>query len=433
MKRLNGVHLSHRKHTEDHLTELFPTPKSVQIPMQMHIGAPCKPLVKIGDYVTVGQKIGEPLGEFSVPIHSSVSGTVTEIVDFRAPNGSLIPSLVIVSDGEQAFCPDLAPPKIHSKEDLAAAARESGCVGLGGAGFPTHIKLAAKQPIDTLVINAAECEPFITSDCRQIMEFPEDIIQGIQLVMKHLHIKSCRIGIEENKPAAIKRLADCCRNLEHIEVRVLPALYPQGAEKVIVYHTTGRIVPEGKLTADVGVLVLNVSTCAFLYQYTQTGIPLTQRRVTVDGDAVGRPCNLMVHIGTSIRDILAYAQYDPDQVKQLMLGGPMMGVSLPSPDMPLCKQHNAVLAFTKTKQIIPTACIRCGKCMDACPMNLMPMELERAYRAKDSGALEEYRLHLCISCGCCSFVCPAKRPLTESMLLAKNFLLDSAKKGESKE
>ena len=431
MKRLNGIRLKHRKHTEDHLTELFPAPKTVQIPMQMHMGAPCKPIVKVGDHVTIGQRIGEPLGDFNVPVHASISGTVKEIVEYRSLGGPLIPSIVIESDEEQSYSYDLTPPVINSQEDLVEAARNSGCVGLGGAGFPTHVKLATKKPIDILVINAAECEPYITSDCRQIMEFPEDVLDGIQLIMKHLHIKNCRIGIEENKPAAIKLLSDYCKKYENIEVRVLPAVYPQGAEKAIVYHTTGRIVPEGKLTADVGVIVLNVSTVAFLYQYTQNGIPLVQRRVTVDGDAVGRPCNLMVHIGTSIRSILEYADCDLENVKHLISGGPMMGTSLPSPDLPLCKPNNAILAFKKARTFESSACIRCGACMNACPMKLMPMELERAYKMKDTDALQQYHLQLCINCGCCSYVCPAKRPLAETNILAKAFLAKEIQKGEA--
>lgn len=390
--------------------------------MSMHMGAPCTPAVQIGDIVTVGQCIGVPTDDFSVPIHASVSGRVKAISDYLCPNGTSCKSITIAADGEQTPCPDCAPPTLQTRDDLIQAARASGCVGLGGAGFPTHIKLAAKQPIDMLVINAAECEPYLTSDCRQIMEFPEHIIGGIELLMRLMEIPACRIGIEENKPAAAKCLADACHSRAGMEVRVLPAQYPQGAEKVLVYHTTGRIIPEGMLTADVGVLVINVSTCAFLYQYSLTGMPLTQRRVTLDGDALGRPCNVMAPIGTSIRALLEYAACDFEHLRLLLSGGPMMGTALMSPDLALCKPNNGILACKKEQPIHTTACIRCGRCMHACPMGLMPMELERAFRLKDAIMLQTYHLKLCINCGCCSYVCPAKRPLAESNQLAKIFL-----------
>lgn len=431
MKRLNGILLSHRKNTEDKLTEILPIPEEVHLPMQMHMGNPCIPTVSVNDSVLVGQEIGTPQDDFGVPIHASVSGIVQSIEDYIAPNGTVCPCVVINSDGQQTFSDKLAPPVLRTQEDLAAAARNSGCVGLGGAGFPTHIKLLAKQKIDTLVINAAECEPFITSDCRQILEFPEDVLGGIKLVMKLLKIKECQIGIEDNKPAAIQILHELCAEEKHIHVRPLPPQYPQGAEKIIVFHTTGRIVPENRLTADVGVLVLNVSTCAFLYQYSQNGIPLIQRRVTLDGDALERPCNVMAPIGTSIRTLLDFAGCDYKKLQHLISGGPMMGTSLLSPDLPLCKPYNALLAMTKTQNKTPSACIRCGKCMRACPMNLMPMELERAYKMNDTKMLEKYHLSLCMNCGCCSYVCPAHRPLAETNLLAKQMHQASKNGGQN--
>lgn len=422
MKRRNGIFLSHRKHTEVFPTLRLPVPESVTIPMSMHMGVPCAPVVKAGDMVTVGQRIGEPQGHFSVPIHASVSGKVTAITEHLCANGSKCPAIVIRSDGEQTLCPDCKPSMPETAEALAEMTKNAGCVGLGGAGFPTHIKLSTDKPLSVMVVNGAECEPYLTSDCRLMMESPDDIINGIRLVMRLLSIPKCRIGIENNKPAAIKLLAERCQDIPEIEIIPLPAQYPQGAEKVMIYHTTGIVVTEGTLPADHGVLLLNISTCAFLHQYTQTGIPLVERRVTVDGDAIERPCNIIAPIGTPMRTLLEYAGCRMDQVSQLLCGGMMMGTTLPDADVPLCKPNNGLLAFRRSKQHASTACIRCGNCMRACPMGLMPMMLERAYQTKDIAALEARKVMLCMNCGCCSYVCPAARPLAASNQLAKALL-----------
>lgn len=422
MKRLNGVFLSHRKHTENLLTEVLPLPPYVRIPMQMHMGAPCRPIVHIGDSVSVGTQIGEPVDNFGVPIHASVSGMVKAVEDYLCQNGTTCAAIVIESDGEQKAAFSAKPPQLETREDLIAAAKASGCVGLGGAGFPTHIKLASQQTLDTLVVNAAECEPYLTSDCRQIVEAADEVLNGILLIMRLMKLKQCCIGIEENKAAAIKKLAEICAEHKNIRMCVLPSKYPQGAEKVMTYHTTGRVIPEGKFAADVGVLVMNVSTCAFLYRYSVTGMPLVERRITVDGDAVKRPCNLMVPIGTPYQLLLDYAGCDYEHLEELICGGPMMGMSLMNLEKPVCKPNNGLLAMKKAMQVHTTSCIRCGRCMAACPMNLMPMELERAYQKKDVEMLRKYRLNLCMNCGCCSYVCPAKRPLAETNQLAKALL-----------
>lgn len=423
MKRRNGIFLSHRKHTEGFPTLRLPVPETVTIPMSMHMGAPCAPIVKVGDTVTVGQTIGEAQGNFSVPIHASVSGKVTAITEHLCANGSKCPAVVIEADGQQTLCAECKPPQMpETPEALAQMARNAGCVGLGGAGFPTHIKLAPQKKLSVMVVNGAECEPYLTSDCRLMMETPDDIINGILLVMRLLSIPKCRIGIENNKPAAIKLLSERCKEYPEIEIIPLPAQYPQGAEKIMIYHTTGIVVTEGTLPADHGVLLLNISTCAFLHQYTQTGIPLVQRRVTVDGDAVERPCNIIAPIGTSMRTLLEYAGCHVDHVSRLLCGGLMMGANLPNADVPLCKPNNGLLAFRHSELRRPTACIRCGRCMRACPMGLMPMALEKAYRDKDIETLSARKIMLCMNCGCCSYVCPAARPLAASNQLAKALL-----------
>ena len=419
MKRLNGILLPHRKRTESRMTEDLPLPEIVRIPMLMHMGAPCEPIVKAGELVTVGQIIGRMTHDFSAPIHASVSGKVKGISQYQTPSGQLVPCVEIQPDGEQTVCSSIKPPVIETKEDLIAAVRDSGCVGLGGAGFPTHIKLNTDNKIDMLILNGAECEPFLTTDCRLMTEAADEIIGGVCLLMKLLRIKETRIGIEANKPAAIAQLKEACEEFVDVKVVPLPPIYPQGAEKVIVFHTSGRIVPDGKIPADVGVIVMNVSTCAFIYRYSRTGMPLVTRCVTVDGDAVKRPCNLRVPIGAPIGELLEFAECDMDSVKQMLSGGPMMGTALYSPDQPVTKQQNGLLAFRNAKKVKPSACIRCGRCMRACPMKLMPMQLERAYLTKDIVSLKRHHLHLCMNCGCCSYVCPAKRPLAESFQLAK--------------
>lgn len=427
MKRLNGILLPKRKHAEARKIESVPLPELVRIPMQMHIGKPCTPVVAIGEPVSVGQKIGSPADELTVPVHSSVSGVVSAISEHTTVTGEQIPCVEIRPDGLQKLHSGCEPPVVETRDQLIQAARESGCVGLGGSGFPTFRKLAAPQKLNLLIVNGAECEPFLTSDIRQIAEYSGDVLGGIRLVMRFLKIKECRIGIEKTQPAALKQIAYAAGSDENITVCPLPSVYPQGAEKIIIYHTCGRIVPEGMLPADIGVLVMNISTLAFLFRFSKNGIPLIERVVTVGGNAVKKPGNLRVLIGTPQHDLLKYAECNFDKVKQLICGGPMMGISLYSDEQPVIKQQNGLLALTRALRTEPTACIRCGRCMRACPMNLMPLELSRAYQRKDAVLLEKLHIGLCMNCGCCSYVCPAKRPLAEENQLAKQLLAESKK------
>ncbi|MBR4000080.1 MAG: electron transport complex subunit RsxC [Clostridia bacterium] len=421
MNRLNGIHLSHDKYTKNSATEEFPLPESVVLPMSQHMGAPCDCLVKKGDTVTVGQKIGESSAFLSAPIHSSVSGTVTDITDYLLVNGSVCKAVVIKTDGEQTLCPDLTPPTVTDRQSLIAAVRESGLTGLGGAGFPTHVKLnfdPEKTPIDTLVINAAECEPYITSDYRELMEHSGCILAGIRHLMRHLQIPECKLCIESNKPEAIEKMKQLTQGEDHINVVTLPSEYPQGAEKVIVYSATGRIVAEGELPSAQGVIVMNVSTASAIARYIRDGIPLVTRRVTVDGDAVsaGRG-NYLVPIGTKVSDLLAFV--GANNARKILSGGPMMGMCLYDPEQPVTKTTNAILAFRSSEIPHPTNCIRCGRCVRTCPFGLMPMMIEKAYRAKDVEELKKLKVTLCMNCGCCTYACPANRPLAETNQLAK--------------
>ena len=421
MNKLNGIKLRHNKNTRNCETADFPLPKSVVIPMSQHMGAPCKCIVKKGDTVTAGQKIGDTDAFMSAPVHSSVSGTIIGIDDFLLANGAVCEAAVIETDGLQTVCPDIAPPEITDKQSLIAAVRESGLTGLGGAGFPTHIKLnydAVKTPIDTLVINAAECEPYITSDYRELIERPTDIIEGILLVQKYLGIPMCKLCIEDNKPEAIKLMQVKTEDIKSIEVVTLPSSYPQGAEKVIVYSATGRIIAEGELPSNQGAMVMNVSTVASIYRYTRNGIPLVSRRITVDGDAITKNAgNYFIPIGTRVSEILDYC--GAEDVKKVLYGGPMMGMCLYDTDQPISKSSNAILAFRNGRLPQTTACIRCGRCVRTCPLGLMPVMIESAYNEKDVNELKRLKVTLCMNCGCCSYACPAHRPLAEINQLAK--------------
>ena len=422
MKKLNGIKLKHRKNTENSSTVIFPVPAKVRIPMSMTMGAPCQPLVKVGDEVKVGQKIGDSDAPFSAPVHSGVSGKVTAILDYRNALGVVSKMVEIESDGLQTVSDDVKPPVITDKDSFIKAVRESGACGLGGAGFPTHIKLNPKNKIDTLIVNAAECEPYITADYREMMENPQDIIDGIKMLKLQLDIKCAKLAIEANKPEAIKNFTEMAQNDDTIDIITLPSAYPQGAEKVIIYNSTGRIVNEGSLPADAGVIVINVSTIAFLYRYMQTGMPLVTRRLTIDGNAVGEPKNVSAVIGTSFRELLDFCKTDIESIKKLIAGGPMMGMSVPDIDMPVVKTSNALLAFNHYDERKTSNCIRCGRCVRVCPLGLMPADIDRAYKIRSVEELKQLKVMLCMNCGSCTYVCPANRKLAETNQLAKTLI-----------
>ncbi|MCR5111626.1 MAG: electron transport complex subunit RsxC [Ruminococcus sp.] len=419
MKKLKGIRLKHRKNTENSATVEFPLPKKVRIPMSMNMGAACQPLVKVGDEVKVGQKIGDTDVPFSVPVHSGVSGKVTAVGDYRTAMGAVCKIVEIETDGQQTVSEEVKPPVVTDRDSFLKAVRESGACGLGGAGFPTHIKLNPKNPIDTLIINGAECEPYITADYREMIECPEDIIGGINMIKERLGIKNAKLAIEANKPQAIRNFEEMAKNDDTIDIVTLPSVYPQGAEKIIIYNSTGVVVKEGELPADGGVIVINISTVAFLYRYMQTGMPLVKRRITVDGNAVGEPKNVSAVIGTPFREILEFCKTDMDAMIKLIGGGPMMGMSIPDVEMPVVKTSNALLAIKSYDVSKTTNCIRCGRCVRVCPMELVPADIDRAYRIRNIDELKKLNVLLCMNCGSCTYVCPANRKLAETNQLAK--------------
>ena len=410
-----GAHVPHNKNTENLETVKMPVPAKVCIPMSQHIGAPAKVVVKKGDEVKVGTVLGEAGGFISAPVHSSVSGKVVGTEEILLPNGNKTQAVVVETDGQQTVCECVKAPEVTDHASFVQAIKDSGLVGLGGAGFPTGVKLDPQNldEVDTLVINAAECEPFITADYREMMECGEDVVEGAKLVKQYLNLSKVIIGIEANKPQAIAKMTELTKGLEGFTVATLPSVYPQGAEKVLIEQATGKEVPKGALPAAVGCIVMNVASVGFVARYLKTGMPLVTKRVTVDGDAVAEAKNVEVVIGTPIKDIIEFCGGYKAEPKKIIMGGPMMGRAIFSDEMPIVKNNNAILAFSKEQALVKeeTACINCGRCHNACPFKLIPTALADAYDRRDAEALSRLKVMQCMECGSCSFICPARRPL----------------------
>ncbi len=432
---LNGIHVPHRKNTENTSAVYMPAPKSVTLPTSMHIGAPAKPIVKVGDHVKVGTLIAEGIGAVSSPIFSSVSGKVAKISDMILSNGSAAPAITIESDGEMTADPDICPPDVRCADDLIEAIRKSGVVGLGGAGFPTYVKFRIDlSRIEYLVINGAECEPYITSDSLTMKNRADDMEITLNAMKKHFGIKRIVLGIEKNKKAAIESMKKLAGRIEGMEVKVLPAMYPQGGEKVLIYHTLRKVIPAGKLPIDVGCIVCNCTTLAAIGNYLKNGMPLVKKCVTVDGACVKEPKNVIVPLGTSISDIFEFCGGLTDAPAKVIYGGPMMGITVPDINAPILKNTNAILALSEKEAKLPktTSCIRCGACTNNCPFGLAPASIMAAYKKKDAALLEKLQVQTCMECGCCSFNCPANRPLVQTNKLAKVFLKEEKAKEATK-
>ncbi len=433
-----GVHPADQKFfARDKAVQEFPAPKLVVIPMSQHIGAPCKPLVKKGDLVTMGQKIGDNQG-LCVPVHASVSGKVKSVEPKPHSSGTTMMSVVIENDFQYTLCEDIKPRTqaevdALTPEELIAIIREAGVVGMGGASFPTHVKLSGGiGKVETIIVNAGECEPYITADDRLCREMPGELISGIQVIMKILGLKEAHIGIEDNKPEAIQALKANVAD-SGVIVDVLPAMYPQGAEKQLIQSITGKEVPSGGLPAAVGCAVFNAATCKAIHDAVYEGMPLIKRIVTVSGDILMEPKNMMVPIGTSFNDLIEACGHSENPYKVLN-GGPMMGVAQYDLSVPTVKACNAitVLGHRNRYTVEQSKCIRCGKCIDVCPMHLMPVLMYKALYSGDINEMNSTHLMDCIECGCCAYNCPACVPLVLSFRSGKQRIRDHAAAAASK-
>jgi electron transport complex protein RnfC len=430
-----GVHAPHRKNdTRNKAIEIMKAPGLVYIPLQQHIGAACQPLVKPGDVVKLGQKIGEPGGFVGAPVHASVSGIVKDIRQVPHPSVGSGLAVVIENDGKDEPDDSITPGDISSMDAdrIKELILEAGIVGMGGAAFPTHVKLSPpkEKPIDTVILNGAECEPYLTADHRLMLEAAEDVVDGLKVIMKVLGVERAYIAIEDNKPDAVRIMTDTVKEVQGVDVTVLKTKYPQGAEKQLIYVVTGRQVPSGGLPMDVGVIVSNVGTSAAIARAIKTGMPLVERVVTVTGSGVAEPKNLMVRIGTSFMDVIQACGGFVEEPAKVISGGPMMGIGQYTLDVPVIKGTSGILVLTREEAKIPDVepCIRCAKCVDACPMGLMPLMISAYALKEDYDNSEKFHAMDCIECGCCSYSCPAKRPLVQSIRVAKKMITDKRKR-----
>ena len=433
MKRLffGGIHPKYNKEMSTHITDFVEIkPKQVVIPMVQHIGAPCTPLVQVGDRVLRGQKIGDGEG-LCVPVHSSVSGTVVAIEPRPHTNGRMVNAIVIENDFQDEVGP--VHPIVGALEDtdvdtILHAIREAGIVGMGGAAFPGNVKaLSAMGNVDTLIANACECEPYITADDSLLRTQPERVLEGMRIMKRVLNPNRLVLAVEDNKAKAIEIIRSLQKDFPEVELAVLPTRYPQGAEKQLIQALTGREVEPGKLPVSVGCAVFNVSTFAAIYRAVREGIPLTKRIVTISGEAIAQPQNFYVRIGTSFHELLEVAGGLNDKTERVISGGPMMGFAQSDLSVPVVKATNSILCLLKDLNGAADnpVCIRCGKCVDACPMRLQPLYL---YRFQLAGNLKELnRLNLldCIECGSCAFTCPGKLPLVECIRKGKQMLREA--------
>lgn len=434
-KSHGGVNTARHKNTASQATEIFPVPEKVSLPMSMHIGAPCTPTVKVGDEVKVGQLVGDTDAFVSAPIYASISGKVSSLNPVKVATGDMVPAVTIESDGKMELFEGLTPPELDTKEQMLAAIRKSGLVGLGGAGFPTHVKFAFKEDVevDTLIINAAECEPYITVDYRECVDHTDTILFGLEKLQNVFKFKHIYIGIEDNKSTAFRVIGEALKGTSIEDVTklvVLPSQYPQGAEKVLIYSVTGKQVPPGKLPADVGCVVMNVQTVSSLGKFFKTGEPLVSRSLTVDGTAIDEAKNLLVPLGTQVKEIIDYCGGFKNEPYKVLFGGPMMGFALEDIEIPVLKNNNAILAFSKVAAKIKTtrACIRCGRCVQACPMNLEPTYLEKMAHLGDAEKLSNAGVMVCMECGSCAYACPSGRPLVQYMRLGKTIVREAGAK-----
>ncbi len=436
MKRFffGGIHPPYNKEMSTKSVEFHTVaPKTVVIPLRQHIGAPCTPLVQVGDHVLQGQKIGDGEG-MCVPVHASVSGTVTAIEPRPHPSGQIMDAIVIENDFQNTPAPFRGcdtPTRELDADTVLHTIREAGIVGMGGAAFPGNIKaLSALGKVDTLIANACECEPYITADDSLLKTSPRQVLDGLMIIHHLLHPDRMVLAVEDNKTAAIAGLNALMPEYPQIELLILPTRYPQGSEKQLIQAVTGRQVPPGGLPSHVGCVVYNVSTFAAIYRAVRLGTPLYQRIVTISGEAISQPQNFIVPIGTPFRDIIEIAGGLNNKTERVISGGPMMGVAQSDLSVPVVKATNSILCLLKDKngQAENPVCIRCGKCVGACPMHLQPLYLYRFTLTQQTKALEKQNIMDCMECGSCAFTCPGKLPLVEKIRLGKKLVREEASK-----
>lgn len=456
-KNISSLHLPHNKHTAGCEPVRIPTPSEVLLPMDMHSGHVAEPVVNVGDYVRVGQLIAREEGRFSSPVHASVSGKVVEIAPIKRASGNEVLAIRIENDGKMEKDPNLKAPEINNADDYLNAIRESGCVGLGGAAFPTWAKLNEMRndqyKVDTVLVNAAECEPYITSDHRMMLDHPDLIVKGVDYLKKYmaeyLHNAVFKICIEKNKPDAIEKMREAFAGRDDVEILELKTIYPQGAKQVMLYNATGRVAIAGHRFPSFGAIIINVSSLAKTAEYLSTGMPLVERIVTVDGPAVAEPKNFIAPIGTRISELVKLVGLKQVKTKEgttedveigkVVVGGPMNGKAVCSVEDPIVKVSNCVLLFDKKHSVLaePTACIHCGRCIDNCPINISVPLVDIALKEKDEDLrakkLIATGVRQCVDCGSCSYVCPAHRHLLQSNQEAKGFLKAYARAQKEKQ
>lgn len=431
-----GIHPYEGKElSENQPIEVLMPKGELVYPLSQHIGAPAKPLVKKGDQVLVGQRIGEAGGFVSAHVISSVSGTVKGIEKRLVANGAMVDSIIVENDNEYKTIPGLGEDRdvsSLSKQDILDIVKEAGIVGLGGAGFPTHVKLAPKEPnkIEYVIVNGAECEPYLTSDYRVLMEEPESVVEGLKVMLRLFDNAKGIIGIENNKPEAIKKMEELVRDEPKIEVRTLLTKYPQGGERTLIYATTGRKINSSMLPADVGCVVDNVDTVAAIYRAVCKQTPLIRKIITVTGDAIASPKNFCVRLGTNYQELVEAAGGFKTEPEKVISGGPMMGQALFDLSIPVSKTSSALTCLTRDQvaELEPTACIRCGRCVTVCPGRVVPQKIMKAAERHDLDAFVKLNGMECCECGCCAYICPARRPLTQAFKEMRKAVMASRKK-----
>jgi electron transport complex protein RnfC len=437
-----GVHPRDKKNfTQDKPIRRIDAPAQVVLPLRQHIGAPCVPQVAKNDDVCVGTLIGDAESFVSAPIHSSVSGKVKNISPQAHPAGGEVLSVIIENDGQYRTDPSIAPPVAWEEMgvgDIRKCVRDAGVVGMGGAAFPTHVKLSPpdEYPIDTIILNGAECEPYLTPDYRLLIEETAAVLTGLHIIMKAVGAARAIIAIEDNKPQAFKRVSEIIRGDEDISVSSLKTRYPQGAEKVLITNLLGREVPSGGLPMHVGVVVNNVGTAHAIARYFSTGMPLVERVVTVTGSVVSEPSNLMVSLGTSFAAAIEACGGFKEPPAKVIMGGPMMGLAQYTLEVPVIKATSGILALSsgEVDYTMPTepVCIRCGRCVDACPMNLIPTYLAASAHAGKWDELRRLNINDCIECGCCTYTCPTGNPIVQLVKMGKAEMARSKSRAESR-